>query len=195
MLAIIGEMDASFEDKEVREYLAKQDIEGTRQARAWIDEINSIVFDDVVAKLKENNPGKTDSWWVNGIPRSVRDGADKRFNEEDGKHERWQYLNWIDYLSIVQHAGNWDLFKNHYNFYGKGKQSSLIRWIVQVNECRKITHHAEKGPLSHEQVDFVRRVHELVVRHIRDAEPVDGKKQLLFDDKAPPPAPERAEAA
>lgn len=195
MLAIIGEMDSSFEDKEVRDYLSKQDIEGTRKARAWIDDINSIVFNDVVTKLKANNPGKADAWWVNGVPRSVRDGADKRFNEEDGKHDRWQYLNWIDYLAIVQHSTNWELFKDHYNFYGKGKQSTLIRWIVQINECRKITHHAEKGPLSHEQVDFVRRVHELVVKHIRDGEPVDGKKQILFDETTAPYALENDKAA
>lgn len=191
MLAIIGEMDQTFEDKEVREYLDKQDIEGTRQARAWIDDINSIVFNDVVGKLKQQFPGKSDSWWVNGVPRSVRDGADKRFNEEDGKHERWQYLNWIDYLAIVQHGDNWQLFKENYNFYGKGKQSSLVRWIVQVNECRKITHHAEKGPLSHEQVDFVRRVHELVIKHIRDGEVVSGA-QLLQDDRSSQTAREAA---
>lgn len=195
MLAIIGEGDAAFDDKEVRDYLAQQDVEGTRKARTWIDEINEIVFNDVVQTLKEEYPGKGDSWWLNGVPRSIRNDADKRFNDEDGAHERWQYLMFIDYLAIVQHGDNWELFKDRYNFYGKGQKATLVRWIRKINDCRKITHHAEKGPLSHEQVDFVRRVHELVKKHIRDGELVDGKTQILFDDRALQPGPETAEAA
>ena len=192
MLAIIGEADSSFDDKEVREYLAQQDIEGTRKARTWIDDINEIIFSDVVATLKNKHPEKGDSWWLNGVPRGIRNEADKRFNDEDGAHDRWQYLMFIDYLSIIQHGDNWDLFKDRYNFYGKGQKATLVRWIRKINDCRKITHHAEKGPLSHEQVDYVRRVHELVMKHIRDGERIDGKTQLLFDDRASAPVAEAA---
>jgi DNA sulfur modification protein DndB len=55
-----------------------------------------------------------------------------------------------------------------------------------------VTHHAEKGPLSRDQVDYVRRVHELVRRHIRDRERVDGKRQLLFDEANPSPIDQAA---
>ena len=49
-----------------------------------------------------------------------------------------------------------------------------------------MTHHAEKGPLSRDQVEYVRRVHELVRKHILGGELVDGKKQILFDDVQAP---------
>lgn len=192
MMAIIAEADQSYDDKEVKDYLAKQDIEGTRLARTMIDEINEIIFDDVVKTLKEKFGPSGEVWWLSGVPRTVRNEADRRFNDEDGAHDRWQYLMFIDYISIVQHGDNWDLFKDRYNFYGKGAKATLIRWIKKINDCRKITHHAEKGPLSHEQVDYVRSVHELVKTHIRDAVPVDGKNQLLFDDKVLRSVPEAA---
>jgi hypothetical protein len=50
--------------------------------------------------------------------------------------------------------------------------------------------HVEKGPLSRDQVQYVRDVYALVKRHVAGGEPVDGKTQLLFDE----PTEERAAA-
>lgn len=186
MMAIIMEADPTFEVEEVRRYLESQDAAGTRQAREMIDEINQIIFDDVLTTLKSTYGEEKDAWWLSGVPKGIRIEADKNYNNDNGAHERWRYLYLIDYVGIVLHEGNWELFRDRYNFYGKGQKASLVRWIVKINKARQVTHHAEKGPLSRDQVEYVRRVHELVRRHIRDGEPVDGKRQLLFDDtKAP----------
>lgn len=187
MMAIIMEADRTFEVEEVRRYLESQDAAGTRQAREMIDEINQIVFDDVLTTLKSAYGEEKDAWWLSGVPKGIRIEADKNYNNDNGAHERWRYLYLIDYVGIVLHEGNWEFFKDRYNFYGKGPKASLVRWIVKINKARQVTHHAEKGPLSRDQVEYVRRVHELVRRHIREGEPVDGKLQLLFDEaKAPP---------
>jgi DNA sulfur modification protein DndB len=186
MMAIIMEADPSFDVADVRRYLQSQDAEGTRQAREMIDEINQIIFDDVLTTLKATYGEERDAWWLSGVPKGIRIEADKNYNNDNGAHERWRYLYLIDYVGIVLHEGNWDLFKDRYNFYGKGAKASLVRWIVKINKARQVTHHAEKGPLSRDQVEFVRRVHELVRKHIRDGERVDGRRQLLHDDaKAP----------
>ena len=77
---------------------------------------------------------------------------------------------------------NWDdLFKEHYNFYGKGKKSELVRWIRKLNQARTITHHPEKWPLSKDEVSFVRRVYDLVKTHIEDNEPVEANHRYLDD--------------
>jgi DNA sulfur modification protein DndB len=85
----------------------------------------------------------------------------------------------INYSDIVLYQANWDLFKDHYNFYGKGKKADLVRWINRVNNARQVTHHAEKGPLSRTQVEFVRRVHALVKEHIEQQKPVDPNHRYL----------------
>lgn len=182
MMAIIMSAEPKFDLPEVKQYIESQDAAGTRQARVMIDEINQILFDDVLTTLKAKFGEERDAWWLSGVPKGIRIEADKNYNNDNGEHERWRYLFLIDYLGIVLHEQNWELFKDRYNFYGKGAKATLVRWIGKVNKARTVTHHAEKGPLSRDQVEYVRRVHELVRKHILNGEPVDGKKQLLFDD-------------
>lgn len=182
MMAIIQAAEPTFDLPEVQHFIESQDAAGTRQARIMIDEINQILFDDVLTTLKNKFGEERDAWWLLGVPKAIRIEADKNYNLDNGERERWRYLFLIDYIGIILHENNWELFKDRYNFYGKGAKATLVRWISKVNKARTVTHHAEKGPLSREQVDYVRRVHELVRKHILGGEPVDGKRQLLFDE-------------
>jgi DNA sulfur modification protein DndB len=181
MMAIIGEAIPAFDLPEVRAYLDSQDAEGTKQAKDMIDEINRIVFDDVLTTLKAKFGEIRDAWWMQGVPKNVRIDCDRLYNENQGEHDRWRYLFFVNYADIVTYGDNWDLFKEHYNFYGKGKKADLVRWIGKINKARTVTHHAEKGPLSRDQVEYVRRVHELVKRHIEGGEPVDPRRRYLDD--------------
>ncbi|NKM42080.1 DGQHR domain-containing protein [Rhizobium laguerreae] len=184
LMAIIYEAIPSFDVKEVKEYLDSQDAEGTRRAKDMIDDINRILFDDVLSTLKLKYGEVREAWWLQGVPKPVRNDCDRNYNENNGEHERWRYLYLINYADIVLYGDNWDLFKDHYNFYGKGPKASLVRWINKINKARTVTHHAEKGPLSKEQVEFVERVYELVKRHIKDRVPVDPKERLLVELEA-----------
>ncbi|WP_242152976.1 DGQHR domain-containing protein [Sphingomonas sp. BAUL-RG-20F-R05-02] len=195
MMAIIHSADSGFNPPEVKRYLDSQDAEGTKRAHDMIQEINRILFDDVIATLKAAYGETRDAWWNQGIPKAIKNEADKQYNNENGEKERWRYLYFIDYLGIVLHEGNWELFKDRYNFYGKGAKASLIRWIARVNKARTVTHHAEKGPLSRDEVAYVERVHELVKRHIEGNEPIEGRRQLLFDDRGAEAKAPEAEAA
>jgi DNA sulfur modification protein DndB len=179
MMAIIHESTPKFDVAEVKAYIESQDAEGTKQAREMIDNINRILFNDVIETLKDKHGEVGIAWWLKGVPKNVRNECDKQFNESDGERDRWQYLYLINYSEIVQYEDNWDMFKDYYNFYGKGKKADLVRWILKVNKARQITHHAEKGPLSRDQVHFVRRVHELVARHIGERIPVSPNHRYL----------------
>ena len=182
MMAIIGTAKPEFDLPEVRAYLASQDAAGTELAREMIVEINQILYDDVVTTLRAHYGEVRDAWWISGVPTSIRNECDVRFNNEgDATRDRWQYLLLIDYAKIVVHETNWETFKARYNFYGKGTKATLVRWIGRISKARNITHHAEKGPLTHDEVEYVKRVHDLVKRHIQGSEPVGGKR-LLFDD-------------
>lgn len=181
LMAIISDAIPKFDLPEVRQYLEDQDAEGTKRAKEMIDDINRILFSDVIGKLKEKYGEAKDAWWISGVPKSVRNECDRNFNENNGEHERWRYLYLINYIDIVTHGENWGLFKDRYNFYGNGPKNSLVRWISKVNKARTVTHHAEKGPLSKDQVAYVNRVHELVKTHIQQGIPVDPKARYLHD--------------
>lgn len=181
MMTIIHSSNPDFDPVEVKAFIESQDAEGTKEAREMIDDINRILFDDVIATLKDKYGTVKDSWWVNGVPKNVRNECDKQFNESDGERERWRFLYLINYSEIVLYGDNWELFKDYYNFYGKGKKADLVRWIPKLNKCRQIAFHAEKGPLSRDQVNFVRRVHELVKEHIENGSPVVQNHQYLPD--------------
>jgi DNA sulfur modification protein DndB len=183
MMAIVASARPEFDLPEIKAYLESQDAAGTEQARSMILEIHKILYDDVVAALKAHYGEGRDAWWITGVPKQVRIDCDVRYNTEgDTSRDRWQSLNLIDYSEIVVYDGNWDLFKDRYNFYGKGAKAKLVRWIGKISRLRNITTHVEKGPLSRDQVEYVRNVYALVKRHVEDGEPVDGKSQLLFDE-------------
>jgi len=184
LMAIIFEAIPGFDLPEVKAYLESQDAEGTRRAKEMIDEINRILFDDVLATLKAKYGEAKDAWWVQGVPKEVRNECDRNYNENNGEHERWRYLYLVNYADIVVYGENWELFKDRYNFYGKGAKATLVRWIGKLAKARTVTHHAEKGPLSKDQVAFVARVYDLVKTHIEGMEPVDPKQRYLADEAA-----------
>jgi hypothetical protein len=168
MMAIIhSAKEDDFDSVEVRDWIQSQDAQGTKQAKEMIDEINLIIFNDVLDRLKTKFGSTEKDWWVKGVPSKVRNDCDRQFNESTGEHERWQFLYLISYVEIVLYNDNWEAFKEYYDLYGKGKKADRVRWIVKVNKARQVTHHAEKGPLSRDQIDFVRRVHVLVKEHIQ----------------------------
>jgi DNA sulfur modification protein DndB len=186
MMSIIFESDPAFDLPEVKDFMSRRDVEGTKKAREMIDEINAILFVDVLDKLQMKYGLAKDSWWINGVPKQVRTTCDTQFNDSTGERDRWQFLYFKNYSEIVVHGSNWDLFKDTYNFYGKGKKTDLVRWIGKVNLARTVTHHAEKGPLSKSEVEFVRKVHQLVKTHIEGDEKLILNKNYLPETEAAP---------
>ena len=182
MMSVIYEADQNFKIPKVVEFMESRDTEGTTLAKQLIDEINTIVYKDVLETLQKHYGTVKDAWWVKGVPPGVRDSADQNFNKNNGEFDRWQYLFFIDYASIVVYGENWELFKDYYNFYGKGKTPTLVRWIGHVNKARTVTHHAEKGPLSRAQVEFVKHVHQLVKDHIEHrVKVIEGHRYIAED--------------
>jgi len=182
MMAIINSAKGdAFAPPEVKEWVESQDAQGTKQAGEMIDDINRILFKDVRETLEAKFGEGEKGWWIKGVPPKVRIECDTLFNEASGQHERWQYLHLVNYSEIVTYNENWDLFKEYYDFLGSGKKSDRMRWLVRLNRARQITHHAEKGPLPREQIEYVRRVHALVKEYIEQRIKLDPKKPVLAD--------------
>jgi DGQHR domain-containing protein len=177
LMAIIYEAMPKFDVQEVREYIESQDAEGTRRAKDMIADINQIIFDDVLVTLKGKFGELREAWWMEGVPKAVRNECDRAFNDGDGRLERWRYLVFDNYADIL--LANWDLFKDRYNFHGRGQKAKLIAWLGRINKARAVTNNAEKGPLSKDEVAYVTKVHELVRHHIQDGVEVDVRRPPL----------------
>ena len=164
MMGIISETYPEFTNKELQEYLGTRDKEGTSVARKLIDEVNEILFSDVIRTLQNHHGAHERDWWWKGVPQATREKCLGQQNRDDGKKDVWQYLSLADYQTIVPH--NWEFFEKRYDLYGKGNKSEKVRWIGRLNSIRQTTHHPEKGIISKDEVASVREIHALVRQKI-----------------------------
>lgn len=164
MMGIINEAKPEFISRELLDYVSTRDEEGTNVARRLIDEINLVLFKDVIDKLKEHYGETKDAWWWQGIPQTTREKCDAQVNRDNGVKDRWQYLSLADYQTIVPH--NWELFEKSYDFGDKGKKADKVSWIGRLNKIRQTTHHPEKGIISKDEVATVKTIHAHVMEQI-----------------------------
>lgn len=196
MMAIIHDRDPSFETRELTDYISKQDIEGTKEAKVLIDDINEIIFDDVVDKLQAKYGKARNAWWEQGVPKGIRIASYERYTTESDGRELHQFLTLSNYPEILQFEQNWDEFKDYYSFpenKSRRKKADQVAWIQRLNKIRNITHHVEKGPLLKDQVDYVRRAHRLVKTHIAGRQAVTAGSVYLPNEDDQTPAGEAAE--
>lgn len=163
MMSIISSAKPEFSNKELQEYLSTRDKDGTAEAAGLIREINEILHKDVVDTLKAEYG---DKWFMEKVPPNIRSSCLGRYNEENGAKEIHQYLNLIDYQTIaLQYM---PLFEKKYRLFGDAKSSKTdkVNWIGKINNIRKTTAHPEKGLISKDEVDYVRKVYALVKERI-----------------------------
>lgn len=164
MMSIICSAKPEFSNKDLQEYLSTRDKDGTAEAAVLLREINGILHNDIVNTLKDNFGEK---WFMESVPKNIRSKCLEMYNEEgSAAKEVYQYLFLIDYQTIVlQHMS---LFEKKYRLYAEAKSSKTdkVNWIGKLNEIRKTTAHPEKGLISKEEVEFVRKVYGLVKEKI-----------------------------
>jgi DNA sulfur modification protein DndB len=164
MMGIISEALPDFTNQELSEYLNTRDKEGTNIARGLIDQINLILFKDVLDTLKSEFGTTKDAWWWKGIPANTREKCDSAVNRDAGIKDRHQYLSLADYQTIV--TNNWTLFDKKYDFGEKGKKADKVSWIGHINKIRQTTHHPEKGLISKDEVTYVKGIYDKVIASI-----------------------------
>lgn len=164
MMGIICEAHPEFTNTELKQYLDTRDKEGTAIARKHIDEINLVLFADVLNTLKNEYGTDNDAWWWKGIPQNTRQKCDEQVNRDNGVKARWQYLSLADYQTIV--VNNWPLFDKRYSFGTKGNKSDKTSWIGHINKIRQTTHHPEKGLISKDDVAYVGSIYQFVKENI-----------------------------
>ena len=179
MQSIIFDVMPEFMNDRLQAHRNSRDVDGTKQARELIEEIANTLYEDVTSTLKKHHGEGEAAWWMKGVPASVRAACDKVHNKTNTGLDRWQHLELDHYADIIVSGDNWTLFKDHYGFYEKGRKAEQVRWITLLAKAGEVTNHPQKGPLSKDQVEDVRRVHAAVKRHIEQRHKVDPKSPPL----------------
>lgn len=164
MMGIIHDAIPQFTSKDLTDYLKDRDEKGTQEADQIIKEINKILYNDVIARLKAKFGTENDAWWWQGVPQPIRKECFERANNDNGEKPLWQYLALATYQSIAVH--NWDIFQDAYALGEKGKKGDAVRWIAKLSKARQTTAHPEKGVLSKDEVAWVKSTYIKVKEHI-----------------------------
>ena len=159
MLSIINQEYPDFHPKKLEKYLEKIDEEGTQEAKLKVDEISRKMYEFVIGKLKEKYG---DNWWYEGIPNKVRERCALEYERGKGKKEKEQYLKFLDYQAIAHQE--WSMFQEYFTISKEGGKEKKLKWLVELNDIRNVTHHAEKWPAEKEQVQTIRKIHKHVMQ-------------------------------
>ena len=155
-----------FNPEGLDEFVEKMESEANSIARDLIDNIERRLKRVVIADLKSRllEEEEPERWWLLGVPRGVRKKADDRFNENDGKRgSREAYLDLIDYRSIICYPENWDHFKSRFAEPGAGGKEKSTKWLVELNEVRRVTSHpTSEVVVSDDQLSQLRKIRDRV---------------------------------
>lgn len=158
LMSQINKHIPKFCSDKLKEYLATVDEEGTAEAQKLIDEIEYFMFERVTEKLREKFG---DNWWYEGVPEKVRLQCSETHQKEKGVKKPEQYIHIIDLQSIA--SANWDLFENYFTISKDGGKEKKLKWLVDLNSIRNITHHRPKWPAKKEEVNFVKEIYKVVM--------------------------------
>ena len=165
MMRIIRNHTSRFEAPGLDDYEAQLDVEGTKEARDLINELELRMHNFILGELeKEYGRGRIGGlprWWREGVPERIRtDCAAKLEKDRRPKDFPWQYLSLINHRDIVIQPGVWSKrFEAIFTFGERGKKEDRTKWMVHLNDIRNTTHHVIKGVCTRDEVNQVRAWH------------------------------------
>lgn len=142
------------------EFISREKEQTNLRAKEVIDRIETTLQKVVIQELKQEYLDDDNSWWILGVPKTVRLEVTKKLETDDNKRgSKEAYFDLIDYRKIAME--NWTIFQNILG-YGKKNDSKdrQTKWMVEVNEKRNAIAHASSGvSLSIEELDELETYH------------------------------------
>ena len=133
-----------FSPPQLTEWIESRKKNYNAQGRLVIEEIETHLQKNILQILKSEFDTEVESWWWEGVPKTIRKKVDDRMNESNGKTGgREQNFDLLHYREII--IANWDLFKDMFGMIsaGTGKEKQT-KWIVEVGEMRNIVMHPSR---------------------------------------------------
>lgn len=158
----IHERFPEFNPDGLEEYWEKFSRERVDDAKAIIDELNTIIRDDIVDSLKEKYG---DNWFNKGIPLATKKEITNRLTEyndrfPDNPSGQESMVCFDDFVEII--LNNWDLFKEDYVEKGvTGERREKLAWIEKIATIKKDLD--IKPFIDKDKLDFLKEKKELFV--------------------------------
>ncbi len=143
-----------FDPPGLEDYMALVDAETTTRAYALVSHIELLLKHLTVETLKRRHG--EDAWWYEGIPEKVRMKASEMHEKAKGEGEREDYFDILDYQKIITGQDNWSTFQPLVGGGERGREKGT-KWIIKVNEIRKVVMHPSKNlPVTFDQLGELR---------------------------------------
>jgi hypothetical protein len=119
------------------------------------------LFNWIIDLLKREYAEESDSWWIKGLPKNIRQQCQTRKEDEgiSGMPPE-AYLTLIDFKDIVAH--NWKLCSSIIeSIAGHQGKDKGTKWIVELNEMRKLWAHPIKQkflPIPRLKIDEIKKI-------------------------------------
>lgn len=148
-----------FDPKGLDKYLKDKYSSANEEARTLMPELQLLVRDDVLLKLKKHFGDLNDSWFYEGIPEGVRTDIAQR-QQTDRDHLKIDaYFDLPHYEKIISH--NWELFKDVYGFRESGSsKTKQLAWFDTLVNIRNKISHPERGKVTQEEFAELKKCYE-----------------------------------
>jgi len=142
-------------------FVAEEEKETNARSHEFITEIERLLQYHIVSMLKAEYGDDVSEWWVTGVPERARTPAINLADRDGYKRGGFEhYLNLIDYREIIRSSNNWRFLSNYFGMDSpNANKDQRTKWLVSVNDIRKITMHASSGQtVSLEQLDELEEI-------------------------------------
>ena len=155
MMEQIRMMFTDFDPSGLNKYLQDKYSSVNEDARKMMSDLQLLLRDDIISKLKEHFVGPNDRWFYEGIPEGVRTDIAQRQQTDPEHLEILNYFDLPHYEKIISH--NWELFKDTYGFKENGtSKAKQLSWFDTLVKIRNKISHPERGKVTLEEFNSLK---------------------------------------
>lgn len=158
LMEVIRKKYPNFEPSGLKEYLSKTDTTNNQSAYECLCNIETMIHEHVILKLKSKYGEGLENWWHKGLKEKIRINAAALANKSGCYSGYEKYLYLIDLKEIIE--DNWDIFSEVYTINAKPTDSRAKRlsWYTELNRIRDIAAHPPRGGVNDEELVFVNKI-------------------------------------
>ena len=158
LMEVIRKKYPDFEPSGLKEYISKTDTTNNQAAYDYLCNIETMIHEHVISKLKGKYGEGLENWWHKGIKEKIRINAATLANKSGYYSGYEKYLYLIDLKEIIE--DNWDIFSEVYTISAKPTDSRAKRlsWYTELNRIRDIAAHPPRGGVNDEELVFVKKI-------------------------------------
>jgi DNA sulfur modification protein DndB len=135
----------AFDPPGLQDFLDEELQQTNTRAKAIIDRLELALQSVVVGELRKQFGEGDSGWWTQGVKKEIRLKVTRAFEDDDQQRgAKEKYFDLIDYRTIAM--SHWPIFSRLLG-YGRGSKDAQTKWLVFLNDKRRIVAHASSGKM------------------------------------------------